>query len=360
MRSATYEGLADSKGYPQPRLLSLIHNLAIGGVGLIVPGFVYILRNGQAVPNQTGFYDDSTAQSWQSTISKIHQTPSKIIFQVVHAGAKTSPLATGGKLPLAPSAFSPNVREISTAEIDEVIQAFIQSAIRLKSIGADGIQLHAAHGFLLSSFLSPGHNRRSDGYGKDRTLIVSQIVSEIRKAVGPDFLIAAKINGNDFVPGGVEPQLAAEYVKKLENQIDLFEVSAQMEHKEYAGRINFKPELYRKVLAKEIVEGCIESVRLQSEGIPYFEGFNLESNKVIRGKTGKAKLAAVGGLLRFETLEKVIKEGAADVVSLSRPFLRRPNLVKLFEKGLEKAECIHCGLCFAPVGPPACRFPPIN
>jgi 2,4-dienoyl-CoA reductase-like NADH-dependent reductase (Old Yellow Enzyme family) len=252
------------------------------------------------------------------------------------------------------------VREISTAEIEDVIQAFVKSAIRLKSIGADGVQLHAAHGFLLSSFLSPAHNRRTDAYGKDRTLIVSQIVTEIRKAVGPNFLIAAKINGNDFVPGGVEPQLAAEYVKKLENQIDLFEVSAQVENKSYAGRINFKPELFRKVLPKEIVEGYIESVRLQSDGIPYYEGFNLDSTKVIRAKTGKAKLAAVGGFLRFETLEKVVTEGTADVVSLSRPFLRQPNLVKLFEKGLEKAECIHCGLCFAPIGPPACRFPPIN
>jgi 2,4-dienoyl-CoA reductase-like NADH-dependent reductase (Old Yellow Enzyme family) len=115
------------------------------------------------------------------------------------------------------------VREISTTEIDEVIQAFVKSALRLKSIDAD----LSAHGLLLSNFPSPAESRRPNGDGKDRTLIISQIVSEVRKAVGSNFLIAAKRNGNDFVPGEVEPQLAVEYVEKLENQMDLFEVSVE-------------------------------------------------------------------------------------------------------------------------------------
>jgi 2,4-dienoyl-CoA reductase-like NADH-dependent reductase (Old Yellow Enzyme family) len=236
----------------------------------------------------------------------------------------------------------------------------VNAGIRLKAIGADGIQLHAAHGFLLSAFLSPAFNRRSDAYGKDRTLIVSQIATQIRKAVGPDFLISAKINGNDYTDGGVEPQLAAEYVAKLEKQIDFFEVSAQVGFRAYAGRVNFKPDLLRKMLPKDVAEGYIETVRSQSEGIPYYEAFNLDSTKVIRARTKTAKLAVVGGLRRFELMEKLVNDGTADLVSLSRPFLRQPNLVQLLEKGADKADCIDCGLCFAPLGPPACRFPPVQ
>jgi 2,4-dienoyl-CoA reductase-like NADH-dependent reductase (Old Yellow Enzyme family) len=236
----------------------------------------------------------------------------------------------------------------------------VKRAVRLKAIGADGIQLHAPHGFLMSSFLSPAQNPRVDAYKRDRTLIVSQIAREIRSAVGPDFLIAAKINGNDSVLGGVEQPLVAEYVKRLENQIHLFEVSAGLGSKSYPGRVNFKPELLRKMLQGEGAEAFIDGVRARSEGVLYYEGFNLDSAKVIRAMVPAAKLAAVGGLLKFETLERVVRDGTADLVSLSRPFLRQPNLVRLFEKGLEKAECIHCGLCFAPGGPPGCRFPPVK
>jgi 2,4-dienoyl-CoA reductase-like NADH-dependent reductase (Old Yellow Enzyme family) len=73
-----------------------------------------------------------------------------------------------------------------------------------------------------------------------------------------------------------------------------------------------------------------------------------------------AKLAVVGGLLRFEMMDKIVRDGTADLVSMSRPFLRQPNLVQLLEKGAARADCIHCGLCFALLGPPACRFPPVE
>jgi 2,4-dienoyl-CoA reductase-like NADH-dependent reductase (Old Yellow Enzyme family) len=140
-------------------------------------------------------------KAWNSTIAKIHKTPSKIIFQVAHAGPKTSPLFTEGQLPLAPSAFSPNVRQISSTEIDEVIHAFVKYAIQLKSIDADGIQLHAAHGSLLSSFLSPAQNHQSDSSGKDRTLIISQIATEIRNAVGSNVLLAScSLPGTKKIP----------------------------------------------------------------------------------------------------------------------------------------------------------------
>jgi 2,4-dienoyl-CoA reductase-like NADH-dependent reductase (Old Yellow Enzyme family) len=355
MRSATYEGRASERGYPLPELLAMIEKLATGGVGLIVPGFVYPVRSGQAIPNQSGFYNDSTAQAWESTIAKIHKTPSKIIFQIAHVGPKGS---LYGDVPLAPSAFSPKVREITESEIQSIVESFVKTAKRAQAIGADGIQLHAAHGFLLSSFLTPSMNQRTDAYGKDRTLLVSQIASEIRRAVGPDFLIAAKINGNDYYPGGVVPSLAAEYVARLEKVINLFEPSAQVTDRPYAGRINFRPELARKLLPPEVAETVVQGMTAGLKDVPYFEAFNLDSAKVIRARNRNANIAVVGGLLQFETMEKIVKDGVGQLVSLSRPFLRQPNLVKLFENGLAKADCIHCGLCFAPPGPPGCRYPP--
>jgi 2,4-dienoyl-CoA reductase-like NADH-dependent reductase (Old Yellow Enzyme family) len=357
MRSATWEGLANESGYPLPELLTLIEKLATGGVGLIVPGFVYPIKSGRAAPSQGGLHNDSTAQAWESSIARIHKTSSKIIFQVGHVGPKGS---LSGDLPLAPSAISGKTREISVSEIESLVEAFAKTAKRAQTIGADGIQLHAAHGFLLSSFLTPSLNQRTDAYGKDRTLLISQIATEVRRAVGPNFLIAAKINGNDYYPGGVVPSLAAEYVSKLTKVIDLFETSAQVDQRPYSGRINFKPELYRKMLPKELAEPMIQGLQELVKDVPYFEAFNLDSAKAIRARNPSANLAVVGGLLTFDTMEKIVKDGVGQLVSLSRPFLRQPNLVRLFEKGLEKAECIHCGLCFAPPLPPACRYPPVK
>lgn len=351
MRSATYEGRADEKGYPKQSLLKMMKDLAIGEVGLIVPGFVYPTKKGQVVSDQTGMYTQSHAEAWKTTIKEIHdKTYSKIIFQICHGGAESPPELIG-TIPEAPSLIKPNTHKLTIPEIQQVIQSFIDAAVNLKKVGADGVQLHCAHGFLLSSFLSPALNRRHDEYGgslENRVRIVKEIATEIRKATGPDFLISAKINGDDFdedSDGGINPSICGWYISQLP-MIDLFEISCGVGQKAYGSRIKFDRKLYQRMITPpDDALQSIKTAKIESSGVPYFEGYNVESTKMIRKLVPEAKLAVVGGLRRFDILEKIVKTGICDIVSLSRPFLREPDLVKKFKNSAKESKCISCGLC---------------
>jgi 2,4-dienoyl-CoA reductase-like NADH-dependent reductase (Old Yellow Enzyme family) len=352
MRSATWEAASDDLGAPQPPLLSMIANLARGEVGLVVPGFVYPLRAGQAVPNQTGVYSAALCEAWRPTIAEIHRsTFSKIAFQICYAG-KGAPGA------LTPSGVTPGTRAMSTAEVEDVVQSFITAAGRLKTAGADGAQLHGAHGFLISQFLSPAFNHRTDRYGQDRTTIVREIATEIRAATGPDFLLGIKINGDDYVPGGVTPELAGSYVRQLQPLLDFFEVSCGAAGKMHAGRAAIRPDVIRKKFKPEKAEEIIKMQTAGMEGITFFEGFNVEATRVIHRAALEAKLAVVGGIRKWAMMSQLVAEGTATLVSLSRPFIRQPNLVKLLKNEATDSDCITCGLCTVAEKPLRCVFPP--
>jgi 2,4-dienoyl-CoA reductase-like NADH-dependent reductase (Old Yellow Enzyme family) len=345
MRSATCEALCDPKGFPLPKLLTLLENLAKGGCGLVVPGFVYPIESGRATPGQCGLHNDAAAAAWKPLVTAIHKTPSKIIFQVCHAGFKVPPEFRNGEPGKGPSTLLGCEQSLTIPEIEDIVDSFIQCARRVKAIGGDGIQLHAAHGFLLSTFLSPAYNQRNDAYGDDRTLIVSQIVNGIRQTVGPDFHISAKINGHDYVENGVTPELAGQYVAKLTN-IDLFEISCgAAPGKVYPVRSSVDPALFRRYLPKESAETIIKNAQAMMEGIPILPNYNLEYTKVIRRIAPKAKLAVVGGIRELAVMEQIVKEGTADLISLSRPFIRQPDICNKLLKGASRCDCITCGLC---------------
>jgi 2,4-dienoyl-CoA reductase-like NADH-dependent reductase (Old Yellow Enzyme family) len=298
-------------------------------------------------------------------LRSIHSsTKSKVVFQICHAGPKA--------LASPPPHFGPsqqaNVEPLTIPQIDEIIQSFIKSSLWLKKAGADGVQLHAAHGFLLSAFLSPAYNRRTDSYGgsaANRVRLLSEIAAQIRIATGPDFLLSVKLNGNDHLPNGVTPELAAEYVRAVAPVVDLFEISAgAVPDRPFASRVNVNPRVVREVVrpAKE-AERVIETIASWIEEVPFTEGYNLESARRVRKVVGEnVKLAVCGGLRRFGQMEGIVKDGTVDVVSLSRPFLRQPDLVKVLKGEGRDADCIHCGLCqHAPRGTSGvnCLYPKV-
>ena len=183
IRSATWEGLADSNGFPAQELFNKMVQLAKGGCGLIVPGYCYTIQHGRANPTQTGMTSKEHAQIWKETIDEIHKNGSKIMFQLAHGGDKCNQNDIGQQ-PIGCSGLEPGSRAMTDAEICETIESFAKAAKYLKEAGADGVQLHAAHGYLLSQFLSPYLNRRTDKWGgvtENRTRIVFEIVNEIRK-----------------------------------------------------------------------------------------------------------------------------------------------------------------------------------
>lgn len=326
MRSPTYESLANPDGTPKPRLLHTMKHLSDGEVGLIIPGFVCTMESGRAQPRQTCFYNQKHADAWKPTIDAIHKNDSKIVFQLAHGGIGTvDSLEKRG-----PSTFPGLIQGLTTAEVEDIIESFQKAAVLTKKAGADGAQIHAAHGYLYSTFLSPFYNRRNDKYGGSldgRARIVAETAEAIRKSCGPDFSVLIKMNANDFLPGGMTPDLASRYVNILKNKIDLFEISC--------GLNNFISTI-RPAPIRKIVK--------YTYGLKFEEGYNLSYAEQIKRDNPDTIIASVGGFRTVSMMEDAIKK--VDMVSLSRPLIREPDLVKkIHENKTTKSACISCNHC---------------
>ena len=168
VRSATWEGLAAADGACTPELVDLMVALARGGVGLIITGHTYVCPSGQATPGQLGIHDESLVEGLREMTEAVHREKGLIFLQLAHGGLQADPKLTGVS-PVGPSGgadlISAPGREMGQDEIQETVHAFGQAARRAKAAGFDGVQIHAAHGYLLSQFLSPAFNRRTDKYG---------------------------------------------------------------------------------------------------------------------------------------------------------------------------------------------------
>lgn len=348
MRSATWEGLADHDGRPTDDLFAMLRKLADGGVGLIVTGECYCSKKSQNVPNMSGMCTAEQARMWRLGVKKIQEKNSKVIFQITHGGRTADPRVNGGFEPMVPTAFEKNEREMTNAEIEETIQEFCDAAELATHTGAAGVQLHAAHGMLLSAFMSPALNRRSDKWGgsdENRLRIVSEIATQIRKVVPENFALMIKMNGSDYVDGGITPQLAGRYVRMLGDQFDLFEIAGGLSLK-HTMRTNLNEEVLCRYAPKAKREALISQARARIAGVPFTEMYNRPALKVIREMNPDANLALVGGARSFSLMNEVVSSGEADLISMSRPFLNDPYLIhRLRGMTLDRALCISCSAC---------------
>ncbi|MDH4197910.1 MAG: NADH:flavin oxidoreductase, partial [Candidatus Aminicenantes bacterium] len=210
VRSATAEFMAEDDGTVTPRLVELYQSLAEGEVGLIISGHAYVQPEGKAGPRQTAVYDDRFTPGLRRLAAAVHAFPSRIFLQLAHAGRQTKPKICGcepvGPSPVIDPSSGVLPRELSEGEIEGLMAAFVQAARRAREAGFDGVELHAAHGYLLSSFISPHTNTRQDGWGGDvvrRGRILVEILQGIKDACGPAFPVIIKLNSTDFLPTGL-------------------------------------------------------------------------------------------------------------------------------------------------------------
>ena len=333
VRSATHEFMAEEDGTVTDRLIELYRRLAEGEAGLIITGHAYVHPRGKASPRQTGVYDDRFVEGLRRLTEAVRPFPGKIFLQIAHAGRQTKEKLCGG-IPAAPSAvYEPTVKitpqEMTAADIRETIRDFVQAGRRAKEAGFDGVQLHVAHGYLLSSFISPHTNRRADEWGGStagRAKIVIEIVRGLKGICGPDFPLIVKLNSDDFLPGGLHLEESVEIAHILEDE---------------------------GICGIEVSGGTAESGRgsvwrgLRAEDE---EGYFVENAAAVKRAVG-VPVFGLGGNRTFAVMEKFIREGKADLISLSRPFIREPYLVKKFRAGeIRKSECISCNKCFNPRG----------
>jgi len=333
VRSATHESMAGDNGRVTGRQIELFRKLADGEVGLIITGHAYVARLGIASPHQTGVDDDRLVEDLRKIPEVVHRTPSRIFLQIAHAGRQTKKRLCGGT-PVSPSAvpdpvFKVTPRELTPDEIREVISDFVRAAGRAREAGFDGIQLHAAHGYLLSSFLSPHTNRRTDAWGgplENRVRVVVEILRGIRGRLGRAFPIIMKINATDFLPNGLIPAEAIAAAAIFETEgLDGVEVSGGMTE---AGRGSASTGLRGE----------------DEEG--YFVGYAADFKAAL-----KIPVFGLGGNRTFAVMERFVRDGRADFISLSRPLVREPDLVRRFRLGLQdKSACVSCNKCFNPRG----------
>lgn len=332
VRSATWEGMAADDGTVTPKLIETMSALAGGGVGLIITGHAYIRPEGKASPWQLGIYKDELVTGLQEMTAAVHGSGGRIIAQLAHAGCVTSAQLTG-QPPLVVSDFdgltteSPR-KEITAREIREIVDAFAGAARRAKSAGFDGVQIHSAHGYLLSQFLSPAFNKRRDEYGgsvRNRARIHLEVYRAIRDAVGEKYPVLIKMNCRDFVENGLELNESLQVARLLADAgIDAIELSGGT-----------------------FASGWLSPSRSRINSPDREAYFREEASALI--KEIDIPLILVGGVRSIEVAKRLVDDGVADYISMSRPFIREPDLINRWKAGdLRKAECKSDNQCFKP------------
>jgi len=333
VRSATAERAVDERGFVTDEMFDVYRQLAEGGVGLLITGHAYVHEGGRASLTQAAIHKDEYIPRLTELVDATHSVAEecKIVIQITHGGRQVS---TDSVIdPIAPSAVTDNdtgitPREMTEAEIEVCIDAFAQAARRAKEAGFDGVQLHSAHGFLISEFNSPYTNRRTDKWGgslENRMRFLLEVYRRVRGAVGREYPIMVKLNTADYVEeGGLAIEESVQIAKTLSDAgIDAIETSGGM---------------------YESIEGQGAARKVQSiDEEAYFAPNATKIKQVVN-----VPVILVGGLLSTSVMEEVIQEGVADFVSLSRPLIREPDLPNKIKSGKEKADCISCNGCFSP------------
>ncbi|HQK78648.1 MAG TPA: NADH:flavin oxidoreductase [Syntrophales bacterium] len=331
VRSATWEGMADEAGRPRPQYLETMIALARGGVGLIITGHAFVSPEGQATPWQLAIDRDDCREGLQEITAAVHAAGGKIVVQLAHAGFFAAAGITGrDRLVVSPQESqdpSPQ-KEIDKQGLQELLGAYAAAAGRARKAGFDGVQVHMAHGYLLSQFLSPAFNRRRDGYGGDihnRSRIHREICGAIRDTVGKDYPLLIKLNAQDFIENGLTvPEAAAAARLMVDAGVDAVELSGGT-----------------------IISGRLSPSRTKINA-PEKEAYFREEARWLRENV-QVPLLLVGGNRSYEVAAGLLAEGAADYISLSRPLIREADLIRRWEDGDRRpAACVSDNLCFTP------------
>ncbi len=362
IHSATSEGLALATGEVTDELVKRYKILAKGEIGLIIPGYMYIQGSGKAFLHQIGIHNDDMIPGLTKLAKSVHRENGKILFQLAHAGRQTTK-NIAGTIPMGPSSFDRDPlnlvkpRKMEEEDILSIIKAFGFAANRAVAAGADGVQIHAAHGYLINQFLSPFHNHRSDEWGgtdENRFRFIKEVYQEIKTSIPKDKIVFVKLNTNDFTPKeGIMPSLAVRYAKWLcDLGVDGVEVSCG------SSNYSFMNMCRGDVPVSDLVEGLpwwkkpvgwLMMKRLEGK-YKLEEGYNLNAARMIKSEIGTVPLSVVGGLRSLAHMSKVIEQEYADMISMSRPFIREPSIVKKFKEGkADRVSCLSCNKCLAAV-----------
>lgn len=308
IRSAVNDAQADAYGGCTPPQISLCRDLARGGVAAIISGHLYVHRSGMAGNRQLGIDRNSLLPKLTALVEAAHEAGTVLFAQLSHAGSQSDIYLTG-QPPAGPSAvLSPEVPMswgMSVDDIQIVIAAFAQAAQRAVQAGFDGVQIHAAHGYCLSEFLSPAFNKRADAYGSsvtNRARILLEVCRAVRAVVGREYPLCLKINGEDFREGGMTRAMMRESVRLLvdEDLLDAVEISG--------------------LWGKHRLHTTVDASNPSTAAYAYQAAVEFR-------KEFEIPLILVGGISSLNTARSLIERGEVDFVAMARPLIKDPSLL---------------------------------
>lgn len=308
VKAAMSEQLADLTGAPGQGLATLYGRWARGGVGLLITGNVMVDGRSLGEPKNVVIEDERHSAALQAWAAAAHRGGAAVIAQLNHPGRQS--LAGLSQVVVAPSAVPvpggawANPRAMTAEEIRATIWRFAESARVMVEAGFDGVQLHAAHGYLISQFLSPLVNRRNDEWGGDaqrRQQFLLTLVRTVRSQIGPDKILAVKLNSADFQRGGFTEEESLAVIAALDGEgLDLLEISG----------------------------GTYESPAFmgpQSDSTQRREAYFLEFAEKTRA-VSSVPLLVTGGFRTGASMSEALATGATDLVGLARPLTLEPDL----------------------------------
>lgn len=332
VRSATYEGLANAQGLCSPGLTKLLVQLATGKVGLIIAGQTAVSQEGRADARGLCLWKENHLPALMDMAGRVQAAGGKIMLQLGHAGIVAEPSLTGKAAfgPMAGRRTDGHIcRSMTRNDIRKTTVSFAHAAALAREAGFDGVQLHAAHGYLLSSFLSPHYNRRRDEYGgtvENRARFLLEVLLSVRETAGNDFPVLVKINVNDFLPQGVSVS-------------DIVKTAALLEK--------------GGITAIELSGGTLRSGSLNPSRTGLIsrenEGYYKEEARYFKDKIN-VPLILSGGLRSLDVIEKLLQDGLCDFAAMSRPLICEPDLIARWKQGDTSASmCKSDNQCFRPV-----------
>ena len=334
VRSATYDGMAEKSGRVSENQIALYKALAQGGVGLIITGIASVHPSGRISAFQNVIDADDTVPGLKKLVDAAHEHGAKIAVQLFHGGRECAVYQKAKHAcAIAPSVIVDDpycdleYRVMMENEIIGVIQAFGKAAGRAKTAGFDAVQIHAAHAYLFSQFLSPFTNRRTDAWGgtfEKRISFLHNVYLSVRSEVGDNYPVMVKLGVADGFADGLEfSEGIKAAVQCADWGFDAIEISQGLRGKRYS--------------QTEFRTGIRD---VGQEG--YFRTWCRDIKAAVN-----IPVMMVGGLRSPDLMEDMIRNGEADLISLSRPLIREPDIVNRWKSGdLQKSACISCNICF--------------
>jgi 2,4-dienoyl-CoA reductase-like NADH-dependent reductase (Old Yellow Enzyme family) len=383
IKTATAETRASSDGHVTDELIDFYVPMAKGGTPLIITGNIYVSRGGKAAPRQVGADDDDKVPGLTRLVAAVHAHGSRMFAQLNHCGRQVVPPFAGITEAVSASAVTEPVtgthpRALRIAEIQELVQRYADAAERCHRAGFDGVQIHAANGYLMSQFLTPHTNRRTDAYGgsvEGRTRLLREIVAAIRARIGADWPVIVKMNGSDMLPlrQGLKTSDLAEIAVALQQAgVDAIEVSVG----HYESGMPMVHGRFMRCL-RNMVQGSMRQLppvrRVALRFLwplvallfnllwPPRQGFNSRYTQVFKQKLS-IPVICVGGFLTRDAMEQAISDGRCDIVSAGRAFIADPLLYRHIRDNEPGPRCVDCNACVGHLGaqPADCYHPRVG